>query len=275
MKLTVVTINFNNLAGLRLTMESVLAQLRPDTEYIVIDGGSTDGSAEYISRHKDKLAYWVSEKDSGIYNAMNKGIAKASGEYIQFLNSGDTYHDASVLGKVVPRLKGKDYYSGTLVMLEEEPLVRKAPFAVTASYLAIDTLMHPATFIRTELLKARPYREDLRIVSDWEQIWHELAIGKATYERLDVTVADFDMTGISSTGGAKAIKEERDKVLAPIGQGRLWDELTGGATRYERKVRKAIAKENIWARYFSVLSLTIQFMLKSLLKKVAGREDNK
>jgi len=55
----------------------------------------------------------------------------------------------------------------------------------------------------------------------------------------------------------------------------LWDELTGGATRYERKVRKAIAKENIWARYFSVLSLTIQFMLKSLLKKVAGREDNK
>ncbi len=275
MKLTVVTINLNNLAGLRLTMESVLAQLRPDTEYIVIDGASTDGSAEYISSHKDKLAYWVSEKDSGIYNAMNKGIAKARGEYIQFLNSGDTYHDNSVLARVLPRLRGKDFYTGDLLMLEAEPVVAHAPKVVTTRYLAQDTLMHPATFIHTRLLKERSYREDLRIVSDWEQIWHELIIGNATYERLGFIVSDFDMTGLSATCGKESIQKERDQVFPALGNGRLWRELGGGYTRYERKVREALLNDNIWERYFSILSLTVQFMLKSMLKRATGRKDDK
>ncbi len=87
LKLSIITINLNNLAGLQKTMQSVFEQTFTDYEYIVIDGGSTDGSKEYIEQHSDKLAYWVSEKDKGIYNAMNKGIIKAGGDYLLFLNS--------------------------------------------------------------------------------------------------------------------------------------------------------------------------------------------
>ena len=89
MKLSVITINYNNAEGLAKTMDSVFRQRFSDFEYIVIDGGSTDGSKDLIVNNQDKIAYWCSEKDSGIYNAMNKGIREASGEYLLFLNSGD------------------------------------------------------------------------------------------------------------------------------------------------------------------------------------------
>ncbi|MDR2910496.1 MAG: glycosyltransferase [Bacteroidales bacterium] len=89
MKLSIITINLNNVAGLQKTIESVVKQTFTDYEYIVIDGGSTDGSADIIKQHANKITYWVSEPDKGIYNAMNKGIRVAKGEYCLFLNSGD------------------------------------------------------------------------------------------------------------------------------------------------------------------------------------------
>src|SRR5690606_22317295 len=98
-KLSIVTINLNNLVGLQKTMQSVFNQTFTDYEYIVIDGGSTDGSKEYIEKHTNKLVYWVSEKDGGVYEAMNKGIIKATGEYCNFLNSGDYFWNNSVLEK--------------------------------------------------------------------------------------------------------------------------------------------------------------------------------
>lgn len=85
MKLSVITINYNNAEGLAKTMDSVFRQRFSDFEYIVIDGGSTDGSKDLIVNNQDKIAYWCSEKDSGIYNAMNKGIREASGEYLLFI----------------------------------------------------------------------------------------------------------------------------------------------------------------------------------------------
>ena len=96
-KLTIITINYNNLEGLKRTVESVLNQTWQEFEYIVIDGGSNDGSAEYIESQSEHIDYWVSEPDKGIYNAMNKGIAKARGEYLLFLNSGDHLYSAKVL----------------------------------------------------------------------------------------------------------------------------------------------------------------------------------
>ena len=89
MKLSVITINFNNRDGLRKTIESVVNQTYNDFEYIIIDGGSTDGSVDVIKEYADRIDYWVSEPDKGIYNAMNKGIDVAKGEYCIFMNSGD------------------------------------------------------------------------------------------------------------------------------------------------------------------------------------------
>ena len=99
-KISIITINYNNLEGLKRTMESVVNQTWREFEYIVIDGGSTDRSAAYIASQSENIDYWVSEPDNGIYNAMNKGIAKATGEYLLFLNSGDSFYDANVLQNV-------------------------------------------------------------------------------------------------------------------------------------------------------------------------------
>ena len=97
MKYSIITVNYNNKEGLRKTIESVISQTFRDFEYIVIDGGSSDGSAELLKEYSDKITYWVSEPDKGIYNGMNKGIAKATGDYLNFMNSGDCFYDQQVL----------------------------------------------------------------------------------------------------------------------------------------------------------------------------------
>ena len=99
-KISIITINYNDLKGLQKTFNSVVNQSNKDFEYIVIDGGSSDGGKEFLEQNSDKLAYWISEKDSGVYNAMNKGIKAAKGEYLLFLNSGDFLVDDNVIEKV-------------------------------------------------------------------------------------------------------------------------------------------------------------------------------
>ena len=98
-KISVITINYNNCKGLQRTLRSVLSQTYPILEYIVIDGGSTDGSVEEIRKLESNIDYWVSESDKGIYHAMNKGIRKATGDYCLFLNSGDSLHDVNTLSE--------------------------------------------------------------------------------------------------------------------------------------------------------------------------------
>ena len=107
MKISIITINYNNAVGLEKTLQSVFNQTCADYEYIVIDGGSADDSKNIIVDKRDKFSYWCSEKDSGIYNAMNKGIRKAAGEYLLFLNSGDCFHDTTVLADMYPSLSGE------------------------------------------------------------------------------------------------------------------------------------------------------------------------
>src|SRR5690348_17657794 len=107
-KLSIITINLNNVKGLQKTMESVFAQTFTDYEYIIIDGGSTDGSVSEIKKHQNKLVYWISENDKGIYNAMNKGIVKANGEYILFMNSGDYLYTDNTIKEVFQKSNNED-----------------------------------------------------------------------------------------------------------------------------------------------------------------------
>ena len=86
MKLSIITVNFNDAEGLERTIKSVISQTFHDYEFIIIDGGSTDGSVDVIKKYEDHIDYWISEKDGGIYQGMNKGLRQASGEYLNFLN---------------------------------------------------------------------------------------------------------------------------------------------------------------------------------------------
>ena len=112
MKLSIITINLNNKADLQKTIDSIFTQTCKEFEWVIIDGGSTDGSVELIKETLQYINYWVSEPDKGIYNAMNKGIKASHGEYLLFLNSGDYLYDSSVIHNVLPLLKDRDFYVG-------------------------------------------------------------------------------------------------------------------------------------------------------------------
>ena len=120
MKYSIITVNYNNREGLKRTIESVIHQTFRDFEFIVIDGGSTDSSAEVLKAYDEHISYWVSEKDNGIYDAMNKGIRKATGDYLNFMNSGDCFYDDDVLRNVTAYASDADIITGRDYHFSEE-----------------------------------------------------------------------------------------------------------------------------------------------------------
>ena len=170
MKFSIITVNYNNCEGLRKTIESVVSQTYHDYEFIVIDGGSTDGSADVLKEHDKDITYWVSEKDTGIYNGMNKGIAKAKGDYLNFMNSGDCFFASDVLQRVAAYESNADFIVGRDYHYSSEKQQGHAsiqPPRTSMMHFFVATLDHQSSFIRRELFCGSPYREDYRLVSDW------------------------------------------------------------------------------------------------------------
>lgn len=219
MKLSIITINRNNAAGLRKTIESVVSQTAFDQiEYIVIDGASTDGSKEVIMEYLDKLAYWVSEPDKGIYNAMNKGIKIATGDYCQFLNSGDWLVDEQVISKMLDKIPDCDIFVGNVVSILTNGKKRYSINSKEVSLFTFyhSTLQHTSAYIKRSLFeKFGYYDEALKIVSDWKWYLQVAGLNKANVQFTDLYVTYFDMTGISSIQ-RDLDKRERRKVLEEL-----------------------------------------------------------
>lgn len=216
--LTIITINYNNKNGLIKTIDSVISQSYCNFEYIVIDGGSTDGSLEIIKKHSDKIKYWLSEPDTGIYNAMNKGIRRASGEYLIFLNSGDSLANDNIIKQTVSSLTGEDIIYGNLLMQGSgESWIKFYPSTVKLSYLFEDSLPHSgAMFIHKKAFKENLayYDETFKIISDWK--WYTLAIFKLnhSYKHINEVIGVFDRSGISSKPeNLKLLNDEKKAVL--------------------------------------------------------------
>lgn len=165
-KVSVVTINRNMVGQLSRTIESVLCQSHPEMEFVIIDGASTDGSQDVVRKYSDRIAYWISEPDAGIYDAMNKGVQAATGDWIIFMNSGDNFLDADVVrdmfsvdvsdcdlvyGHAVWRQAGID------TIWVAEPL-DVLPFRMNCS--------HQSLFARRELMLRHPFERNL-LVSDY------------------------------------------------------------------------------------------------------------
>lgn len=217
-KLSVITINYNNRAGLERTFESVMPQLCEDIEYIVIDGASDDGSRELIEKNADALAYWCSEPDGGIYNAMNKGVRHAEGEYLLFLNSGDFLCESDVLARSLPQLRDADIIYGDLIYQDPVGGVRREeiyPDTINADKLLTGSLPHPSSFIRRQLLVDTPYNEELKIVSDWEFFVKKIMWEGCSTRHLPYSISVFMEDGISSR--AKELRNrERARVVKQL-----------------------------------------------------------
>lgn len=216
MKISVITVNLNNRSGLEATLSSVLSQDYLDFEYLVVDGGSVDGSVEVIRRYADQLAWWVSEPDRGTYHAMNKAAERANGDYLLFLNSGDRLLDTSVLRRMSPHLSGPDIVYGDLRFDSESGATDYVyPDVLTFRYFCRQSLGHPATFIaRTLFRKWGPYREEYRICADWVFFIQAICLGSASYRHVRELIAVFDTTGVSSQEAYQVrIAEERKQLL--------------------------------------------------------------
>lgn len=252
MKLSIITINYNNAEGLRRTLASVAAQTFRDFEHIIVDGGSTDGSVEVIREYEQSLASrlspfasnlkWLSEPDSGIYNAMNKGIEialgrrvvnafnrselvedknkgikMANGEYLLFLNSGDYLVDENVVENIMQLALKDDICYGYQMNEIDGRLVEE--ICIDPSYITFDTMRnahipHQSSLIKLDtLVRLGGYDESNKIVSDWAYVMKCLFMHNGTITRIPVNIAVYDMNGISSVADKTPQWAERRKVL--------------------------------------------------------------
>lgn len=228
MKLSIVTINYNNAEGLRKTLASVATQTYRDIEHIVIDGGSNDGSVDIIKEYVQQCVMydvlWVSEKDKGIYDAMNKGVRKATGDYVWILNSGDCAAASDVVEKMMTILSNGaiDILLGNIVRVydkkkEYAPLpverlndMKPRPMDVSMLTFFTGTVPQDAALVKRELFEKYGYfDEKMKICADWKVYLNMIAMGGIQPMHVNVDVVLFDMTGVSNADNERRLAERR------------------------------------------------------------------
>ena len=200
-KLSIITINYNDKKGLKKTLESVVNQEFKNFEFIVIDGCSTDGSTELILDYKDKISYWVSEKDNGVFHAMNKGIHHSTGDFVIFMTSGDTFYSETTLSEIVPELNSEFdiYYGDNYKESASSKRLKTYPEKLNFSFFYTSSLNHQSTFIRKSLFEDHfYYNEEYKIASDWEFFTYVICHKNVNYKYLKKTISVYDFNGISS-----------------------------------------------------------------------------
>lgn len=217
MKLSIITVNYNDKNGLLSTIQSVSCQTYSDYEYIIIDGGSQDGSVDVIKENEAFISYWVSEPDKGIYNAMNKAINVAQGEYCIFMNAGDIFCNSQTLSNIFALNCKEDIICGNTITVTK---IRKAPVEITFSYLFAHAICHQSAFIKTSLMMKYKYDETYKIVADRKFFLQAFIIDNCSYRGVDVDVVNYDINGYSSQNPVLS-RMEYDKVLEELFPSRI------------------------------------------------------
>ncbi len=224
-KISVITINLNNLEGLKRTVQSVLDQNHPDIEYLLIDGGSTDGGKEYSQENHDSFAFYLSEKDTGVYDAMNKGIRKSTGDYLIFLNSGDIFSGSDSLSKLIKNSNGEDLVFGNiLVQHVDKSYVKTYREKLTFKYFYYDSIPHPACLISKKLFEHYGlYDTKLKIASDWKFFLLGVVKHRCSYRYVDEMISTFGVDGMSSLPeNSELLENERVMTLKKYFYVRFW-----------------------------------------------------
>lgn len=216
MKLSVITINYNNAPGLQKSIESILPHRSENVEYIVIDGNSTDGSTDIIKKYETNIDYWTSEPDKGIFDAMNKGTEKSRGEYLLFINSGDIINKDTVMDKVTSTLTGEDlvYYDITVIdENQNKSFIKACPCFIDFKFFIEDTLPHQSTFIKRQfLLSCGGYDETMKLSGDWAFFMDAVCLQQCSYKHVQKCLSTYFMDGVSSDyNNFKLLWEEKDR----------------------------------------------------------------
>lgn len=271
MFISVITINRNNRDGLRKTMQSVLEQDFEDFEYIVVDGASDDGSVEVIKEfhplfeQKNGVSFqYESKPDTGIFNAMNKGILKSRGEYLLFLNSGDYLVANNVLSNFARLNTVEDFVSGNIMIeLDGKQEIRRTPEKVDFLFFFNNSLHHQATFIRRRVFDIYGlYNEKNKVKSDWENSLRSLVVGHATYRHIEQTISFFDITGVSSQQSYIDLKhQEQRRVYLSIMPEYVLDTLF----YYKEELTNAKPKIRLCDEYLTIKQGKFGFVIRFIL----------
>jgi len=206
-KISIITVNLNEADSLQRTIESVEAYAPHDAEYIVIDGASADSSIEVIKRHSSRIATWVSEPDSGIYCAMNKGITRASGEYCLFLNSGDRLVPDNGLGEL-PERDYDVFYADALFVDGDRRQYIGYPQEIDVNFFITGMINHQNALVRRDLfLRHGLYDESFKICADWLFFLKLAYESDLTFFHLPKTISEFVVGGVSTRPEDEEIKK--------------------------------------------------------------------
>ena len=209
-KVSIITVVYNGIAHLEQTMESVLNQTYPNIEYIIIDGGSTDGTIELLEKYDEKIFYWVSEKDSGIYDAMNKGIEKATGEIIGMINADDWY-ETNAVELVIKAFEKQDVdvVHGSMEIVSEDGRSFTKKVDHDLSKLKKGMLLnHPTVFAKKKLYERYGlFNTSYKIVADWEMMFRWW-LKDTQFTGIEERIANFRMGGVSSLHLKKSLLEK-------------------------------------------------------------------
>jgi glycosyltransferase involved in cell wall biosynthesis len=213
-KLSIITICYNE-PNLETTCESIVNQTLQDFEWVVVDGGSNQETLDIFEKYKHRINKFISEPDNGIYNAMNKGIKLAEGEYLLFINAGDSLHSPEVLNSVVKNGITKDIVYGNSWYIKNKTEQFKVipPDVLTSDFWIVSNINQQAMFIKKELFKKYGlFDESYKILADWERWINFIYINKCSYEHLNLIIADYDVNGISSSPKSViTCKEEKER----------------------------------------------------------------
>lgn len=199
-KVSIITVCYNSINTIKQTMQSVLAQTYPNVEYIIIDGGSTDGTLDVIKELENENVKWISEPDKGIYDAMNKGIRMASGDWIHFRNCGDYFLSKETLRNVfesnlIPDNIG--IVTGDCYFVNNDGYIVETPRVLDVSYRKAMPFHHPATFVRSDIQKEHLFNLKYSSSADYA-LFFDLLSHSIEYLYIPIVIATFEEGGFSS-----------------------------------------------------------------------------
>jgi glycosyltransferase involved in cell wall biosynthesis len=207
---SVITVVFNGAAHLARTIRAVAEQSYPNIEHIVVDGASTDGSVDIIRANDGTIAYWISEPDNGIYDAMNKGIGLVSDpeSYIIFANSDDRLHSPTAIADAIAAGNGEDLIYGKM-MLGDGKISAVVGHSVSSDDLARQTICHPSTFVRRSVFdRVGKFDTSYRVAADYDHIVRCFQ-KPVTTRFVDVIVSDMSMGGMSEANFMESCRERK------------------------------------------------------------------
>lgn len=233
-KISIITVSYNTARTIEQTILSVLNQTYSNIEYIIIDGQSTDSTVDIIKKYENKISYWVSEPDKGIYDAMNKGIQISSGDYIQFLGADDSLLNVNIIGQVAKELHSTvDILSTGIFMIDDELLLEKYAgneYVQNKKLYDGSMIPHPGMFVKSSLMKTTLFNTQYKVAADYEFFLKCYINDEIVFKYISIATVYFSLMGQSST--SDLVKREHIEIMHKFG---LSNELVKNVRRFNNK----------------------------------------